>query len=99
MSRYAIGAFATVALLLACPAAAESQLRACLMKAIPDLEDGISPADVIAAGVVEECRETWATDKTCNLNCQATVANTLKTTILPDVLKFRAAKRRAGKSQ
>ena len=89
----------TAALLLTGPAvAAESQWPTCAMKAIQVLDDGISPADVIAAAVVEECRRAWATDKSCNPNCQAMIADGLKTQLLPEVLKFRAAKRKGQAS-
>ena len=88
----AIVALPTAAFLLAAPADAGSQFPACAMKAIQDLDDGISPADVIAAAVVQECRWSWIT-KDCNSGCEALLVNNLKTFLLPEVLKFRAAKR------
>ena len=50
----------SIALLILVPTsanAAESQspFVACVVELAPKLDDGISPADVVTAGVVEEC--------------------------------------------
>jgi hypothetical protein len=71
---------------------ASEAFTSCEEQAIRDLDDGISSADVIAAGVVQECLARNPL-KHCDARCEAGMAKYLSAQVLPNVLKFRATKR------
>jgi hypothetical protein len=72
---------------------AETAFHECVVKAIATLDDRVSPADVIAAGAVEDCRHIIKLPPQCHGDCEEQVISGLKTRTLPLVLKFRAARR------
>jgi hypothetical protein len=86
-----------IATLLPRPTTATEAFISCEEQAIRDLDDGISSADVIAAGVVQECLARNPL-KHCDARCEAAMVKYLNVHVLPDVLKFRAAKRVAKPS-
>jgi len=74
-------------------ATAQTPFRACEATAISQLDDGISPADVIAAGVAQYCMSA-APDSACsNQRCTDATYAFLKRSILPDILRARVAAR------
>ncbi|SEE86278.1 hypothetical protein SAMN05444161_7509 [Rhizobiales bacterium GAS191] len=70
---------------------ATEAFTSCEEQAIRDLDDGISSADVIAAGVVQECLARNPL-KHCDARCGAAMVKYLSVQVLPNVLKFRATK-------
>ena len=91
--------FLAIAIFSAHPegACADETFRNCLSQEIAILDDGISSADVIAAGVVRECMEQHPAKDCTDETCLTAEANFLKVRVLPEVLKYRAAKRASPK--
>ena len=66
----------------------------CVAQSLPRLDDQISPANVIADGVVESCRAVLRkSESQMNANAFEIMVALLKQDTLPDVLEFRAAQR------
>jgi hypothetical protein len=68
--------------------------RQCIDRQIPELDDLISPADVVAGGVAERCRESMG-DKALSPRADEILA-ALKLRIVPLVLEHRAVSRDAN---
>ena len=68
-------------------------VEACVRSQIALLDDGISSADVIAAGVALKCREVLAQSCRCDGERLGNAVAVIKTETLPYVLEYRASKR------
>jgi hypothetical protein len=76
--------------------AEDGAVRACVLQEVRDLDDGISPADVIAAAVVSDCLTRL---RPCSQVCMQTAVEGARTAVSVDVLRSRASKRRGAAHQ
>lgn len=96
-------AFATAVVALGChsgmaaetlPPLSGNDFGVCLMRFIPLLDDRISPADVVATGIVQACLSAHPdTGGECpSPACREVMADHLADTLLPFVLEFRVSR-------
>jgi hypothetical protein len=72
----------------------KTAFQLCVAEALPRLDDHISSADVIAAGVVEECRDGLRKNEPAmRAETFEMTIRELKQRIVPEVLKYRTAHR------
>jgi hypothetical protein len=92
------GALSLVATLLLGPAhsAGSSDFLPCVHRAISDLDDGVSPADVVGAAAVHEC-VTPQMFENCNEICSDALLKTFREDAAVRVLRYRVSKRASGK--
>lgn len=89
---------ALAAVLMPSVACADAAFLECVSAEIPHLDDGLSPADVITAGVAWECLSRQPAKKDCvHEECIESEMRTLQRGLLPEVLRYRAAKRATSK--
>jgi hypothetical protein len=92
------GALSLMTTLLLSPAhsAGSSDFLPCVQRAISDLDDGVSPADVVGAAAVHECVTVQMFDK-CNDICSDALLKTFREDATVRVLRYRVSKRGLGK--
>lgn len=79
-------------------ATADESFLACTQNSLPQLDDGVSSADVVARGVVEECSK-FLESAQCSPECLLRAKQIVTDEIIPNVLKYRSSKRAADDEQ